>query len=90
MGLDGTDQTLGDFWVVAPGVGLDGAVDLGTPGSTPTSSPGDLDFQTNPEAVNLYKITLPAGHFWRLGLGVWATARRRHARLTPGPLRRPG
>ena len=72
VGLDGTDQTLGDFWVVAKGVGLDDAVDLATPGSTPTSTPGVLDFQTNPEAVNLYKITLPAGHFWRLGLEVTA------------------
>ena len=72
VGLDGTDQTLGDFWVVARGVGLDDAVDLGTPGSTPTSTPGVLDFQTNSEAVNLYKITLLAGHFWRLGLEVTA------------------
>ena len=72
VGLDGTDQTLGDFQVVAKGVGLDDAVDLGTPGSTPTSTPGVLDFQANPEAVNLYKITLPAGHFWRLGLEVTA------------------
>ena len=72
VGLDGTDQTLGDFWVVAKGVGLGDAVDLGTPGSTPTSTPGVLDFQTDPETVNLYKITLPAGHFWRLGLEVTA------------------
>ena len=72
VGLDGTDQPLGDFWVVAKGIGLDDAVDLGTPGPTPTSTPGVLNFLTDPEAVNLYKITLPAGHFWRLGLEISA------------------
>jgi hypothetical protein len=72
VGLDGTDQVLGDFWIVSPGVGLGDAIDLGTPGSTITSTPGTLDFLANPEAVKLYKITLPAGHFWRLGLEVRA------------------
>ena len=70
---DGTDQALGDFWIVAKeGVGLGDAIDLGTPGPTPTSTSGTLDFQANPYDVALYKITLPEGHFWRLGLEVSA------------------
>ncbi|MBV8383480.1 MAG: pre-peptidase C-terminal domain-containing protein [Planctomycetaceae bacterium] len=71
--LDGSNQALGDFWIAAPGgVGLGDAIDLGTPGSTPTSTSGALDFQVNPYDVALYKITLPEGYFWRLGLEVSA------------------
>jgi hypothetical protein len=67
---DGTDQAFGNFWIVAKGVGLGDAIDLGTPGPIPTSIPGALDFRANPEDVKLYKITLPDGHFWRLGVEV--------------------
>src|SRR5437764_945221 len=45
VGLDGTDQILGDFWVMSKGVGLGDAIDLGTPGSTPSATPGTLDFR---------------------------------------------
>ena len=70
---DGTDQALGDFWIVAQGVGLGDASDkLGTPGPIPTSISDALDFQANLEDVTLYKITLPEGHFWHLGLEVSA------------------
>jgi hypothetical protein len=69
---DGTDQSLGDFRVVAQGAGLGDALDLGTPGPTPASISGSLDFLANPSDVRLYKITLPVGHFWRLGLEVSA------------------
>ena len=73
LGGDGTDETLGDFWVVKKGVGLGDASNLGTPGPDPTSTPGNLKFQADPkDAVKLYRITLPAGHFWRLGLEVTA------------------
>ena len=51
---------------------LSDAVDLPTPGPTPMEVPGDLDFQTNPYEVSLYRIQLDPGHFWRLGLEVTA------------------
>jgi Bacterial pre-peptidase C-terminal domain len=74
VGIDGIAQILGDFWVVpkVEGKGLGDAFPLGTPGPTPTSTSGTLDFQANPNDVKLYKITLPAGHFWSLGLEVTA------------------
>jgi hypothetical protein len=71
----GVDQAVADFTVAQPGVTLAGAADLGTPGpgSAPTVVSGGLDFASNPTAVSLYKVTLPAGHFWRLGAEVSAT-----------------
>ena len=41
-------------------------------GATPVAVAGKLDFAANPSAVNLYQITLPAGHFYRLGAEVSA------------------
>ena len=69
---DGNALTVADFSISVAGVTLADAVDLGTPGQAVTSVPGSLDFLANPYDVALYKITLPAGHFWRLGLEVSA------------------
>ena len=75
------DLDLGHFTMAQQGVTLKDAVDIGpvtltSPGvGNSTSSwsagiDGSLDFNANPLAVNLYKITVPAGHFWRLGAEV--------------------
>ena len=69
---DGTDLALGDFTVARPGAGLSDAVALGPIGATPVAVAGKLDFTANASAVSLYKITLPAGHFYRLGAEVSA------------------
>jgi Bacterial pre-peptidase C-terminal domain len=66
------DTVLGDFWVLGRGVSLTDAVDLGSPASAPLRVTGALDFQSNPGDVRLYRITLPAGHTWRLGVEVSA------------------
>jgi hypothetical protein len=66
---NGTDQPLGDFTIVNPGVTLDGATNLGRIGSSakPTTVAGKLDFTANPFAVDLYKFTLTDDHTWRFG-----------------------
>ena len=69
---DGTNLSLADFTVARPGIGLSDAVALGAIGPSPVAVAGKLDFTTNPSAVNLYQITLPAGHFYRLGAEVSA------------------
>jgi hypothetical protein len=69
---DGNPLVLGAFDVIAAGVTLGDAADLPTPGPTPITVTGTLDFQTNPYAVALYRIQLDQGHFWRLGLEVTA------------------
>jgi hypothetical protein len=69
---DGNNLILGDFDVKIAGVTLGDALDLGAAGSIPIDVPGYLDFQANPYAVNLYRIQLDPGHFWRLGLEVTA------------------
>ena len=69
---DGSDQPLADFTVARPDVGLSDAVAIGAIGATPVAVSGTLDFTANPSAVDLYKITLPAGHFFRLGAEVSA------------------
>jgi len=46
---------------------LSGATGLGTIGSQVQSIAGSLDLSVQ-ENVNLYKITLAPGHFWRLGV----------------------
>ena len=69
---------LGHFTIAAQGTTLDDATDVGpvTPTSpgvgNSTSSwsaniQGNLDFTSDPYAYNLYKITVPQGHYWRLG-----------------------
>lgn len=63
---------LGQFDVAGRGVTLGNAYPLGKLGSTPMEVRGSLDFQTNPYAVDLYRIQLDPGHFWRLGLEVTA------------------
>ena len=68
---DGSDRDLADFSVVNPGVNLAGATDLGVlpPGGL-VSVPGSLDLASDPQAVGLYKVRVPDGQFWRLGLEV--------------------
>ena len=81
FGLDGSpiagsgdDIVLGDFAVLRPGVKLADAADLGpapAPGAT-TAAAGTLNLSADPEAVALYKVTVPAGQSMRLGLEVAA------------------
>ena len=60
-----------DFQVRRTGVRLADAIDLGTAGSVPTARRGVLNLRKDPSAVQLYKVTLPAGpDRWRLGLEV--------------------
>ena len=67
---DGSDRNLSEFRVGMAGVGLSDAVDLGSPTSKETIRPGSLDLAADPHAVDLYKVTLPAGHSWQLVLEV--------------------
>jgi hypothetical protein len=59
---------LADFTVVRKGVTLPDAVSLGTIGPQVQTVPGSLDLSAGQNNVDLYKITLGPGHFWRLGL----------------------
>ena len=68
----GQDVDLSDFTVKPQGLGLAGATDLGVPTSTVAVKADRLDLTTDPSSVKLYRVTLPAGHFWRLGLEVSA------------------
>lgn len=69
------DVTIIDFKVQAPlkGVKLSDAKNIGIPTADETVVNGQLNFATNPVAVNLYKFTLPTGHFWLTGLEISAT-----------------
>jgi hypothetical protein len=71
---DGQPLVVGGFEVAAArAVTLEAAADLGSlVGGRVVAVAGDLDFEANPHAVALYKVTLPAGAFWRLGLEVAA------------------
>jgi hypothetical protein len=69
-----TDQTVGTFNINPKGVGLSDANDLGSPVSTVVNATGQLNLTEDPGAVGLYKVELPEGHFWRLGVEVNAQA----------------
>ena len=66
----GTDLVIDDFVVGTKGTGLSAAVDLGTASATEMVRADTLALASNPQAVDLYKVTLAPGHFWRLGLAV--------------------
>jgi hypothetical protein len=66
----GTDQTVGTFTINTQGLGLGDAQDLGSPLSTVVSPTRQLNLAENPGAVGLYKVELPSGHFWQLGVEV--------------------
>ncbi len=77
--LDGTmlapenDLVLGDFSISAhqPGVTLTDALDLGTLGASVLTTPGSLDFTSNPAAVGLYRFELaPGPDLWQFGVDV--------------------
>src|SRR5262249_42677547 len=69
----GQDQPLADFTILpTKSFGLSTATPLGTIGSSVTTVSGALNFQTDPTDVDLYKITLPSGNFWQLGVAVLA------------------
>ena len=68
----GSDTILSQFTVSQPGITLHGAHDLGIVTTNPADVAGTLDLQNNPGAVQLYKFTLPTGHFWRVGAEVIA------------------
>ena len=64
--------TLGELTIVAPpvapsGATLGNATNLGTIGTQVQSIPGSLNLSSQAN-VDLYKITLGPGHFWRLGV----------------------
>jgi methionine-rich copper-binding protein CopC len=65
------DHAVGDFTVEVPqrlGTTLDDAEDLGVLGPKVVSVSGVLDFDNNPFAVRLYRVsTPPDGLVWRLG-----------------------
>ena len=75
----GADITLGEFTVRRPGAKLGDAVDLGPvptgAGASPMVIPGTLNLKADDQAVKLYRVTVPAGHLWRLGPEVDAQAR---------------
>ncbi len=66
----GSDQILGSFTVMQPGVTLSQAQNLGTPGAIPLQVQGALELADNPAAVQLYKFTVAPGHHWRLAAEV--------------------
>ncbi len=74
-GLDGSttaggaDRLIDDFTVASP-AGPGTAVDLGSPVGVPASARGTLDPVGDPGAVDYYRVELPRGHFWRLGVEV--------------------
>ena len=71
--LDGTDQALGDFWIVAKeGVGLGDAIDLGTPGSTPTSTRGPWTSRRIPTTWPCPRSPCPRGIS---GVSAWRSRR---------------
>jgi hypothetical protein len=73
LNTTGADQVLADFYVDAANpVSPAGAKDLGTAGAQPLQASDSLDFRSNPEAVQLYKVTLPEGGPWLLGAEVRA------------------
>ncbi|WP_169977033.1 hypothetical protein [Tautonia rosea] len=80
---DGTDVVLSEFQVVAGAVlkpvetptspmgpKLSDATPLGTVGPNVVKVAGSLDLNTDPTAVQLFRIELGPNHFWRLGLEV--------------------
>ena len=77
VGLDGSsvsfnDQTLSQFTIRLPGVGLADATELGSPTDTTVSD--RLDITNTPQAIKLYRIELPATQSrWRLGVEVDST-----------------
>ena len=73
LGDGGANLDLGDFTVEQGGVTLDRATDLGTIGPAIQSASGSLDFEDDPTAVQLDKLTLAAGD-WQLGLAISAEA----------------
>jgi methionine-rich copper-binding protein CopC len=76
----GSDQVLGQFTIAAPApppvappaATLATATDLGSPSTGLITVKGALDLASNPGAVQLYKIELPNGQFWRLGSAIAA------------------
>lgn len=68
----GTDRLIDDFTVAPPaaGPGPTSAVDLGSPVGSVATVTGNLDPVADPAAVAYYKVELPQGHFWRLGVEV--------------------
>jgi hypothetical protein len=66
----GPDLLVDDFTVAPPSSPLAGATDLDSPVSKITTVTGSLDLADNPAATAYYKVELPQGHFWRLGVEV--------------------
>ncbi len=66
----GKDLEVTTFTVGVTGVRRADAVDLGTVTSTESFKQDTLALSTDPGVIRLYKLTVPAGHHWRLGLAV--------------------
>ena len=64
------DQPLAEFTILNQGLDFDTALDLGVVGPEVTRVEGFLNLVGGRQEVALYKITLEAGHFWRLGVQV--------------------
>ncbi len=73
-GLDGStiaggaDLLVDDFSVGSPATGPGKAVDLGSPVGVVATASGSLDPAGDPGAIDYYRVELPRGHFWRLGI----------------------
>ncbi len=65
-------HAIGEFTVLGGGPTLATATPLGQIGSTAQSVWGSLDPDQPDSAVDLYQFTLPAGHFWQVGLAISA------------------
>ena len=66
------DHSIGTFTVMGQGASISSATDLGTIGSSMRTEWGSLNPDDPQTAVSLYQFTLPAGHFWQVGLQVSA------------------
>jgi methionine-rich copper-binding protein CopC len=69
-GRAGADRMIDDFTIAAPGPDIGTAVDLGSPVSDVLTAAGSLDLAHDPTAADFYRVELPQGHFWRLGVEV--------------------
>jgi len=63
----GSEHVVGTFTVAKAGAMAGMAAALATPGTTPESVSGSIDLASDPDAVNLYRFTLPVGHHYRVG-----------------------
>ena len=66
------DHAIGTFIITGQGTTLGAATSLGVMGSAIQTTWGELNPNDSQDAVDLYRFTLPEGHFWQVGLAVKA------------------